>query len=233
MKHVLLSFARFGNFGNVKQVLGLVIFLIVLSGCEKEPRECQVIWQFDRNQVSASAKVDSSTLRLEVWNPTTPNAIQLSQEYLQGDFELSIDLIELVPDTLLTPQFRFEVYDVAQPESSLSGIAVHPNVFYCYVNGIASENRDDRLIPTATGNLSIKRENGFIACSAEIGGVELEYTDTIGQMEMGVRLVFGATDVTSGQIYVILDEFKVWQDWPNATTQGASTSWDGFDCQSW
>ncbi|MCB9187296.1 MAG: hypothetical protein H6601_11220 [Flavobacteriales bacterium] len=216
----------------MKQII-LLALSFVLFGCDKTENQCPQIWDFHRSQLSATALIDSGTLKLQVWNPITPNAIELKQEFLKGNFDVSIDLLGLEGDTLSHPQFRLEVYDNAESVSSLCGIAVQRNIFYCYANGAEPENRDDRLIHSAIGTLQISRENGVITCSGNLGGVELSYSDTLGLQDMGVRLVLGSTIPTDGLVSVRVDDFRASHEWPDANIQGSPINWDEFDCESW
>ena len=217
----------------MRWLVSVITLVFIFAGCEDEYDGCPEIWTLDKRQISAYAKIDSNKLVLEVWNPTSPNAIELGQEFLRGDFEVSIQLKELQWDTLVNPQFRFEVYDISNPSESLCGVAVQPNIYYCYVGGTDSQHRDNRLINSATGELKVSRINGVVSSFADIDGVVLTYADTFHNNDMGVRLVLGATEIGAGLAKSVLSDFIASSDWPYSQTQASPIQWDDFGCESW
>lgn len=215
----------------------LIPFLSVamlFAGCNSEDgRVCPKTWNLERAQISAYASADSGQLHLEVWNPVTTNAIELSQEYLEGDFEVSVKLLGMESDSVLNPQVRLEVYLLDQADERISGVAVQPDIFYCYVGGPDPSNSDNRLVHTHQGDLRVSRVGELVSSYANFGGIELTKTDTVSDANMGVRIVFGSTNMANGSVRASLTDFRAWQDWPNANIQGPPVNLDYFNCESW
>lgn len=208
------------------------LFLIIATGlvaCNQDSETCPEFWNLERNQVSAYAKIDSSELVLEVWNPTSPDALVLGQGKLAGDFNVSVSLLEFEWDSLIVPQFRLEVYEPNNEQNKISGIAVNDVAYYCY-SGVGPNKRDMRLIPYSTGSVSIRRAENIITCFANIGGVELSYSDTLVSDDLHVRMVLGTSENGTGLVTAKLDDFQI--DEPNSDNTSEVFS-DDFDCQSW
>ena len=204
--------------------------LFVLSCNESNETECPKIWDFDRAQITSNAFIESSELVLELFHPETPNAIELNQTGLVGDFTVSVSLNELVADTLITPQFRMEVLSEEGAPETVSGIAVNPKAIYCYVGGEYPEKGEMRLIPNASGSLTIQRLADTVFCVAGFGDVELTYRDVLPAENAMVRLVFGATSSGAGRVAVRLDDF-VAEPMPSASDFPVKN--DDFSCTSW
>lgn len=189
-----------------------------------EEDDCPTIWELDKHELTTSAKVESGRLTLEARNPTSSEAIELKQEVLEGDFELSLAMVSMEWDSLVIPQFRLEVYSVEDSTQTVSGVAINHNAFYCYVDA-ASGNSAMRLISEHSGSMTIKKENGIISCSGSFGDVNLMLADTLDETEMGVRLVLGSSASSTGKVTVVLDDLAVSGSQPVLS--------DSFDCQSW
>lgn len=209
----------------------ILLSTILFVGCESDILDYKV-WQLKRAQVSAFARIDSSQLLLEVFNPSTPNAISLSQSGLQGDFEVAIWVNALDSDTLLTPQFRLEVFDEQAETETKSGVAVNPDVVFCYAGGTEAENRDIRMINDHGGSMHIYRSADTIRCAAEFGEVSLSYADVVTDKDLTVRLVFGSTNSGSGMISTRVDNFRAFMPW-NSNISGAPVRHDEFEIESW
>ena len=211
----------------------LVVIVSFLISCERESEtKCPVFWDFDRNQISADAQIDSGELVLEVWNPETPNGILLSQTPLEGDFEISISLKDMSWDTLLSPQFRMEVVTESGFGETVSGVAVSKNAFYCYVGNDDPQNGDMRLMNELTGTIEISRLADTARCVGQIGGVLLEYSDVLNSGDATVRLVFGSTSAGAGRIGVRLDDFRIKTEL-SGIEENNSIFDDDFSCRTW
>lgn len=210
----------------------LIWFLLlfgILAGCNQQPETCPSHWDFKHAQLSAYAKSDSGKLVLEVQNPATPNAVQLTQSELQSDFSLSIALEEMFWDSLLNPQFRLEVFS----DEDVSGVSVHPNAFYCYVGSAEPENRDVRIIQDPVGILHIQRLGDTLNCTGMFGGVEMSYSKVLHSNALDVRVVFGSTEPAEGNIQVVLDDFHSIQDLSGTSDENLWVESDFFECKTW
>ena len=201
----------------------LCVTTLILMACNEQASDCPAIWKLDRNDIATYALLDSSRLKMEAWNSTTPNAITLSQDGLIGDFEISIDLLSFEWDSLVAPQFRMEVYNQNVPTEGISGVSINPSAFYTYVG--TPENRDMRIIHGYAGPITISRTAGIVSCSASFGGVELSFSDTLHTQDMSVRLVLGTTESSTNETYVQLDNFSV--------SSSSAAQPDLFECESW
>ncbi|MCB0755094.1 MAG: hypothetical protein KDB98_05835 [Flavobacteriales bacterium] len=222
----------------MRQTLLCLMLGYLIVGCNQEDdRLCTEYWNLEKGQVSAFARVDSQQLVFEVWNPVTPNAIELNQTPLIGDFEVSLSVEQMLWDSLVIPQFRLEVYS----EESVSGVSVNPSSFYCYVDGTEPENRDMRIMHDPTGTILITRTADTVRCSGDFGGVQMTYSNLFTSENLGVRLVFGSVELQPGLAAVYLSGFQALYDNPNPPSTPNSSrnfyegvaSEDRFDCQSW
>lgn len=212
----------------------------MLVSCQEEPAYCPEIWSLNRNEISSSAKIDSSQLFLEAWNSASVNSIALSQTGLVGDFEVSINLLGLEWDSLVSPQFRLEVFDENDSSFPISGVAVNPDVFYCYV-GSSPDAHDLRFINQNAGTLKIKRTEDQIECIGIFGDVSLTYAAEIPKQDVSVRLVLGTTSSSVGRAAARVGYFEASYDDPN-NSHGPSSSTslpntgvasDYFSCETW
>ncbi len=212
----------------MRWLLILLLFGIVI-GCNDQAETCPKYWDFDHAQLSAYATADSGKLVLEVLNAVSPNAVQLSQSELQGDFSLSIAVEQMFWDSTITPQLRFEVFS----DEDVSGVSVHPNAFYCYVGSTESENRDVRLMHDPTGIMHIQRLGDTLNCTGMFGDVEMSYSKVLHSNALDVRLVFGSTEPADGNIRVVLDDFHSLQDLSGTSDEDLWVESDFFECKTW
>lgn len=201
----------------------LFVLAIVFSGCDKTEESCPTIWELDKNDVSSTAIVESNQLVLKARNATTPNSVILTQEAITGDFEASISIDEFAWDSLVAPQFRFEVYSIANP-TEVGGVAINADVFYTYVQTTA--NRDLRIVHSQTGEASITRNADSLFCSATIGGISLTYGDAWTEENLGIRLVLGTTQSSNQNTHVSLSNFTF------EAEESADIQSDDFTCRS-
>lgn len=205
----------------------------MVSCNQDDELDCPKIWSFDREQVSANARVDSGMLIMTVWNPATPNAIQLSQTPLIADFDVSITMDEMTWDTLISPQFRFEVFRASDPNTNMSGISVNPDAFYCYVGSTNPENRDMRVMHNPAGTMRITRRADTLKCTASLDGVTMSYEDVLHSEDMALRLVFGSTNSNQGNTSVNLRDFEGFHNLLSSVVEEKGVQSDDFSCQSW
>ncbi|MCF8277550.1 MAG: hypothetical protein K9J17_12525 [Flavobacteriales bacterium] len=209
-----------------------IIICSIFIGCKEDSDPCRPIWDLDTRDIAAYAKTDTGWLSLVVYNPSTVNAISLSQQTLKGDFEVSIDHIVLDSNDVLGPQFRMEIYDL-DDENVLSGVAVHQGEAYAYVNAQQFEEHL-RLIPTNEGSMKIERSGNIVSSSFTFGSVSYAYSDSVEVKPVGVRLVLGALSAGQGRIGVWVDNFQSYDyEHGNSTTTGAEVELDRFRCNSW
>jgi hypothetical protein len=212
---------------HVRIYLPFLLVILGLSACRTEEDGCPAIWSLNKSELPVYATADSGQIVLTAWHPVSSNVIELNQVGLNGDFELDLSLDSLQWDSLVSPQFRFEVFNAEDPNADVCGVAINPLVAYCYV-GSGPENRDMRLISAFSGILSIRRTNGSIICTSTLGDVSFQYSDTLNNNEMGVRLILGSTQSSTGKTEAWLGSF-------NITSANANTrvKRDDFDCESW
>lgn len=189
-------------------------------------------WELKKGQTAAFAKIDSSQLLLEVFNPVTPNAVSLSQYPVVGNFELFIKVEGMTRDSQLVPQVRLEVYNENAEEETISGVSVNPDAFYCYAGGTDPEHRDMRMINDHSGIMQIYRSGDIISCFAMFGNTSLTYSRTVTSDDMKVRLVFGSAVNGSGLVSARLDRFRAVTGWDTSISDPPVTD-DDFDEVSW
>lgn len=206
------------------RLVGLLFVLVfVFAGCEKAEETCPIVWELDKNDLSSAAIVENGQLVLKARNATTPNSVVLTQETISGDFEASISIDEFAWDSLVEPQFRFEVYSIANP-AEVGGVAINADVFYTYVQ--TTTNRDVRIVHSQTGVASIARVADSLFCSATIGGISLTYGDAWTEENLGIRLVLGTTQTSTQNTQIWLSGFAL-----NAEGNTDVQS-DNFTCRS-
>ncbi|MDP6909552.1 MAG: hypothetical protein QF371_08600, partial [Flavobacteriales bacterium] len=180
----------------------------------------------DYHELAAVAKIENGQLILEAYNASSSEVIELSQELLEGDFEVELKMLSMSWDSLNIPQFRMEVYDLENPQSHVSGIAVNNNSFYTYVDAI-NGNADLRIISQHAGVIGIRRIDSVLTSSAQFGNVQWSLADTLDNSDLGIRLVFGTIGSAQGRVRVVLDDLEL-------NVSGHSTVQpDDFDCVSW
>ena len=217
---------------HMRMLIPTLLVMLGLSACRTDEDTCPANWTLDKRELPVYAAVDSGRLVLSAWNAVSPNAIELSRQRLEGDFDLIIDLIGLDRDSLTSPQFRFEVFDLEGDESLVAGLAVNKTVVYAYV-GTEADQSDIRLISSHQGTLTITRSEGRMTCRAELGEVVISYSDTLTTNDMGVRLILGATAPSTGKIQAVLDDFVVSGGWTHSQISAPKVWSDYFDCESW
>lgn len=211
-----------------------LVFIVALSftllSCVEQDDLCPKIWTLDKTEISSYARIDSSGLMLETRNANAVNSIVLSQTELVGDFEVTIDLLGLEWDSLASPQFRLEVFDVADSEFPLSGVALNNEAIYCYV-GSSPDSRDMRIVNQFAGLLKIKRTQGQIECIGTFGDVSLTYGAEIPEQDVSVRLVLGSASASVGRAAARIAYFEV--DYGTQVSERQSVVSDYFTCETW
>lgn len=211
-----------------------IIVLFGFAGCNTpEEPACPKIWELERGQISANAMVDDGKLYLEVWNPVAPNAVTLLQSPLIADFEISLSVEQMNWDTLISPQFRLEVFDPLNEAQEVSGVSINPAAFYCYVGTAEPENRDMRIMHYPTGTIRVSRRADTLSCMADVGGVSMTYERPLHTNNMAVRMVFGSTTTSTGNTYVVLDDFQGLNNLLSSVVVESGVQSDDFECQSW
>lgn len=201
----------------------LCVFILV--GCNDSADDCLKLWQLEKSQISAFANTDGEQLHFEVWNASGPNSIKLEQTGLSGDFQMNIDLLSLEADSPSVPQFRFEIFDESAPYERYAGVAIQPDIFFCYVGSSQPEDRDNRLAEFNQCVLRVSRLNDTVTCFSEVNGIALTMSDTFTNDALGVRLVLGAVEHGLGAAHATLDNFQI--------SSESNVRSDDFNCLSW
>jgi|GEM_PF-3249162 len=208
------------------RVLAFVTLLFLLASCQKEVVECPSIWALDRHEITANVAVDSGQLVLTAFAPNEPNAIELIQQCLQGDFSIELQVDGLVWDTLTEPQFRMEVIGSDNTSAKPHGIAINRTTVLTYFDG-GDGFTDFRLIPNDhIGSMQITRTAERVFLTASFGTITLERSSVIGSSNLDLRLVLGNMGSVHGKVEVKCAQFLVADGQPLVTS-------DEFDCPSW
>lgn len=218
----------------MRYVIAVLALVAVFSGCKKQNGRCEnySTWELRTGDIAAYASVDSEWLALSVYNPTSVNAIELRQQALKGDFEVTVDHVILELNDTLEPQFRLEVYNT-DDEQILSGVALQHGEAYAYVD-LNNKGSHVRIIDTNEGTLKLERHGRAVTCSFSVGDVDFSFTDSLDVQPVGVRLVLGSVEEGQGHIRALVDNFWA-QDFTNhePQTAGSEVEMDMFGYPCW
>jgi hypothetical protein len=202
------------------------VFAMLFSSCGKDVDDCPVRWTLDRKEIAANVAADSGQLVLTAFAPNQPNAIELIQRGLQGDFTLDLHVDGLVWDTLTEPQFRMEVVASDDVSAKPHGIAINRTTVRTYFDG-GEGSSDFRIIPNDhIGSLTITRTGEQLVLHTSFGTIHLEHSADVGASELDLRLVLGNMGPTHGMVQFRAEQLTVSDGQPRVTS-------DEFDCPSW
>ena len=207
---------------NLIGAIALVSFLALSSCDEKEQGDCNSDWSVDRNQLTAMAKVEEGTMRIEVRSSEPGPAIEVFQVGLTGDFIITAKFDSFSPGAGQGGYAQLIVSEMESDSLGISGLSIGSGMIEAFV-AHPFEHPESRFTNALDGSFTIEREDSLLTTSCSAGGMNVSKTGLFSPADLKVSFQVGSTDeALTGTTGFTITQFNVSND--------SGVESDDFDC---
>lgn len=203
----------------------LLLFLTFCTiGCTTKEDDCETDWQKQRTQLTASARIEHSELRLEVTSSEPGPAIQVFQDGLSGDFHLFIRFDAFSGGTGEGGYAQFSVSEPIAENESIAGASIGLGLIDAFVD-YPSSRIDSRFTTGTSGTIELIRQDTIVSSTVTVGDNEASVSSGFTSNDLQVTFEVGSNrGQLSGTTAITITEFQV--------LEGEGINSEAFDCEA-
>ncbi|MFT4682293.1 MAG: hypothetical protein ACI9FU_001054 [Granulosicoccus sp.] len=207
---------------NLIGAIALISFLAYAGCSEIEEVDCVSDWTVKRTQLTAEAKYENGSLRIEVLNSESGQAIEVFQTGLTGDFTITTVFDSFSPGTGFGGYAQLVVTEIDNDSMGISGVSLGNGMIEAFV-AYPFEHSDSRFTDLTSGSFSIERLDSTITSTCIVGEMTVSKTKVFSNSDLKVAFQIGSTrESLTGNTGITITQFNVSKD--------AGIEPDEFEC---